>query len=79
MRVLAVANPKVSHAEFEAGNTQWGKFLADRALKSEGYGLIRVDHASRKFHLECWEWNTDPRSGSQFKGWPVICPFEASS
>lgn len=79
MRVLAVANPKVSHAEFMEGNEQWGKFLADRALKSEGYGLIKVDHANRKHRLECWEWNTNPETGSQFPGWPVDCHFERVS
>ena len=77
MRVLAVANPKITHSEFEEGNTAWGKFLADRNLKSEGYGLVRVDHAAEQFRLECWEWNTDPRTGKQFEGWPVICPFDA--
>jgi len=75
MRVLAVANPKISHRQFEAGNERWGKFLADRELKSEGYGLVRVNHAEQKFVLECWEWNTDPETGRQFAGWPVECPF----
>ena len=77
MRVLAVAHPPITHSEFEEGNTAWGKFLADRNLKSEGYGLVRVDHAAEQFRLECWEWNTDPRTGKQFEGWPVICPFDA--
>jgi alkaline phosphatase D len=76
MRVLAVANPKITHQQFEAGNQRWGKFLSDRKLKSEGYGLVRVNHPDRKFVLECWEWNTDPSIGNQFPGWPVDCPFD---
>lgn len=42
MRVLAVANPKISHQEFAKQNNSWGKFLADRKLKSEGYDISRL-------------------------------------
>jgi len=76
MRVMAVANPKLTHANFEAGNESWGKFLADRELKSEGYGLIRIDHQTREHTLECWPWNADPAHGNQFDGWPVVEKFE---
>ena len=76
MRVLAVANPKLSHAEFQKGTTvSWGKFLADRKLKSEGYGLIKVNHQMKQYTLECWEHDADPLVDSQFEGWPVKLPF----
>ena len=76
MRVLAVANPKVSHRVYADGVEGWGKFLDDRSLKSEGYGMIHLDHESNRFRLECWEWSTNPRSGRPFDGWPVECAFE---
>ncbi|BFM20256.1 alkaline phosphatase D family protein [Gilvimarinus japonicus] len=70
MRVLAVANPKISHADFQDDNTTWGKFLADRQLKSEGYGLVRFKPARGEVAFECWPWDADPASDSQFSGWP---------
>ena len=75
MRVLAVANPKITYTEFMEGNKSWGKFLADRALKSEGYGLVRVEHSAQQYRLECWPWDSEPASGRQFQGWPVVLPF----
>lgn len=76
MRVLAVANPKLSHQEFSDGNTSWGKFLADRQLKTEGYGIVKVNHVKRNHTLECWEWDTDPLTGKQFDGWPFVTKFD---
>ena len=75
MRVLAVANPRLSHAEFEQGNKGWGKFLADRELKSEGYGLVRVRHREKVFRLECWPWDARPGTDEQFQGWPYELEF----
>lgn len=75
MRVLAAANPKVSHKLFVKQNTTWGKFLADRNLKSESYGIIKINHAKKYYQLECWEWNTNPSTGKQFDGWPYIKGF----
>lgn len=75
MRVLAAANPKVTHKLFAKQNTTWGKFLADRNLKSEGYGIIKINHAKKYYQLECWEWNTDPSTEKQFTGWPYIKEF----
>lgn len=75
MRVLAVANPKISHQEFAKQNNSWGKFLADRELKSEGYGIIKVNHQQQHYQLECWEWRTDPATGKQFAGWPYVKKF----
>ncbi|MFY8328110.1 alkaline phosphatase D family protein [Pseudoalteromonas sp. ZZD1] len=75
MRVLAAANPKVSHQDFAEQNNSWGKFLADRMLKSEGYGIIKVNHQQQHYQLECWEWNTNPATGKQFAGWPYVKNF----
>lgn len=77
MRVLAVANPKLNYDEFVANKRNWGNFIADRSLKSEGYGLVRVDHAARQFVMECWSWDSDPATDRQFDGWPYIHPFPA--
>ncbi|MGD8174479.1 alkaline phosphatase D family protein [Marinimicrobium sp. ARAG 43.8] len=71
MRVLAVANPRVSHATFEEGNDSWGKFLFDHRLKSEGYGLVRVNTRKQKVVFECWPWQADPKKDDQFEGWPL--------
>ena len=72
MRVLAVANPKITHADFQDDNATWGKFVADHRLKSEGFGLVNVDHRNREFVMECREWHNN----RQFDGWPVIAGFD---
>lgn len=79
MRVHAVANPKVSFAEYRRhvpGRTQ---SLLDRDLKSEGYGIVRLLRDQRAFVLECWPWNANPAAGDdrQFTGWPFRLPFSA--
>ncbi len=75
MRVLAVANPKVTYEEFVAGKKGWGNFVADRAIKSEGYGIVRVQHSAKSFLLECWPWDAPPQTAAQFDGWPYEHPF----
>ncbi len=70
MRVLAVANPNMPYLEFKQRNKTWGNFVAERAIKSEGYGIIRIRHQTRTAVLECWPWNEDPKTGNQFPGWP---------
>ena len=79
MRVLAVANPKLSFAEYRRHLQGRGQGLGDRRLKSEGYGIVRVDRRAREYVLECWPWDLDPaRPGArQFAGWPVRLPFDA--
>lgn len=77
LRVLAVANPKITFHEFRRhveGRTQ---SVLDRRLKSEGYGLIRVDREREAFHIECWPWNEDPSGpdAEQFAGWPIQLSF----
>lgn len=79
VRVLAVANPKVSFAEYRKYRSGRGQGLGDRRLKSEGYGIVRVDPRAREFAIECWPWNMDPAApdAQQFEGWPYRLPFDA--
>ena len=78
LRVLAVANPKVSFAEYRKHRKGRSQGLGERALKSEGYGLLAVDHQRRQYQLECWPWDVNPQdSGArQFAGWPYELGFE---
>ena len=76
VRVLAVANPKVSFREYRKHRQGRGQGLGDRRLKSEGYGVVRVDKKAREFVIECWPWNVDPAGGAQFPGWPYRLPFD---
>lgn len=80
MRVLAVANPKVSFKEFREHIKGRWQGLDDRKLKTEGYGICRVDKSGQQFLLECWEWNEDPSQpgATQLPGWPYITPFKLS-
>jgi alkaline phosphatase D len=71
MRVLAVANPRITKAAFRAARRGRSGELGDRARKREGYGLVRVDKANRQFVIECWPWD----GGPQFAGWPYRLPF----
>jgi alkaline phosphatase D len=79
LRVLAVANPVVSRATYAAqyGRTRQG--LGDRALKREGFGVVRVDRTRGQFTLECWPWDVDPTgpASQQYPGWPLTVPFDA--
>jgi alkaline phosphatase D len=77
VQVLAVANPKITFAEYRRhvkGRTQ---SLLDRRLKSEGYGIVRVDREQGAYTLECWPWEVDPAAAGarQFDGWPIRVPF----
>jgi len=78
MRVFAVANPKITfeyYRRFKRGRSQ---ALGDRNLKSEGYGIIRIDRTARKFVIECWPWAVDPQApgAQQFEGWPFTLKFD---
>jgi alkaline phosphatase D len=78
MRVIAVANPKISFAEYRAAVKGRGQGLGDRRLKREGYGIVRVDFRARHYVLECWPWDGDPKAAGtrQFDGWPYILKFD---
>jgi len=77
LRVLAVANPKVTFKEYRQHRAGRNQGLGDRRLKSEGYGIIRVNRQAREFVLECWPWEIDPAAtgARQFAGWPFRLPF----
>ncbi|MGB5511310.1 MAG: hypothetical protein WBM87_06345 [Woeseiaceae bacterium] len=76
MRVLAVANPNMTKAEFEEGQVSWMVSTADRSIPSEGYGIVRVNQKDRTALLECWGNDTDPASGEQYPGWPYLHRFD---
>ncbi|WP_370980922.1 alkaline phosphatase D family protein [Agaribacterium sp. ZY112] len=77
MRILAVANPPISHADYQDDNTiEWGKFLNDRKLKSEGYGIARINANREDYILECWPHDADPSKDQQFSGWPYQGKFD---
>ncbi len=81
LRVLAVANPKISFSEYRKYRKGRGQMLGDRHLKSEGYGIIHVEHRRKRFIIECWPWSTDPKADNacQFPGWPFFLPFDKSA
>jgi alkaline phosphatase D len=78
LRVLAVANPKVTFAEYRRHRPGRPQDLADRHLKSDGYGIVRVDRRARRYVLECWPWDVDPTApgARQFEGWPYPLSFD---
>jgi alkaline phosphatase D len=76
MRVLAVANPRLSFAEYRKHRTGRAQDLGDRAQKREGYGIVRLDLSAKEATLECWPYDADPKARSrQFDGWPLKIPF----
>lgn len=79
LHVHAVANPKVTFAHYRSYRPGRGQGLGDRRLKSEGYGIVRIDRSAREIVLECWPWNVDPAvaDARQFPGWPMRVPFDA--
>ncbi len=78
MRVYAVVNPKMTFAEYREYNKGRKQGFGDKNLKSEGYGIVRVDKKRREFVLESWEWNVDPKQAGArpFKGFPYHLKFE---
>lgn len=78
VRVLAVANPKVSFQEYRKHHKGRGQGLGDRKLKSEGYGIIHVNRKAQEIVVECWPWNVNPAApgARQFEGWPYRLRFD---
>lgn len=76
VRVLAVANPRVSFADYRAA-VPTGQGLGDRALKREGFGMAIFDHTRKSVTLECWPWNAAGTGAAQYAGWPVTVPYSA--
>lgn len=78
MRVLAVANPAISFMAFRKHNTGRMQAINDRALKAEGYGIVRFDHQAEQCTFECWRWDKGPASGpaGQYPGWPYSLRYQ---
>jgi alkaline phosphatase D len=76
LRVLAVANPKITFAQVQAVEPT-SQEVGDRNLKREGYGIARIDKSGGSYRLECWPWQTDPTAPGalQYAGWPYTLPF----
>ena len=78
MHVLAVANPPITFADYHSYYPQ-GQYIGDRRLKSDGYGVLRVDLSARQYVIESWPWNVDPTApgAAQYPGWPYTLAFSA--
>ena len=78
IRMLAVANPKISYERFMKLAGTKRAYIGDRQLKREGYGIVHVDNEANEVTLECWPWNVDPTSSGagQFPGWPYHVSFD---
>jgi alkaline phosphatase D len=71
LHVLAVANPRISCATYRATYPGTRQEIGDRALKCEGYGVLRVDKAARAFIFQCWPYDARPAGPTaQYAGWP---------
>jgi alkaline phosphatase D len=77
-RVLAVANPLITQAQYVAVYGSKTHNFGDRSLKREGYGVVRIDKRARTYSLEAWPWNADPhdQSAAPYPGWPVVVGFD---
>jgi len=78
VRVLAVANPKISFREYRKYKTGRDQVIWDRKLKSSGYGVVRANKKIREYVIECWPGEVDPSNpnAQQFPGWPVRLRFD---
>lgn len=76
-RVLAVANPEISHAVAKVQPAT--NDVHYRVLKREGYGIVRVDKVHKRHRIECWPWDVDPTAAgaAQYAGWPYTVAFSA--
>jgi len=63
-----------SHPGERYGNHDFG----DQALKEDGYGLLKIDLANRRYTFEAWRCNVDrARAGaSPGPGWPYVLSFD---
>jgi len=78
MRVLAVANPSITFAEYRKHIKGRSQGIGDRNLKAEGYGVVKVDLDTKEYTLECWRWDVDPGGpgAKQYAGWPMKFRFD---
>jgi alkaline phosphatase D len=77
IRVMAVANPSITFADYRKRRQGRGQGIEDPRLRPDGYGIVHVDKRAREFVLECWPAGTNPRhdAGKPFPGWPVRVKF----
>lgn len=77
-QVISVANPKVPYAQVTAAYGEKATTFSDRKRRSDGYGIVRVDHDAKQFVLECWPRDGDPHAPDtkQPAGWPHELPFD---
>ena len=78
MNIKAVGNPKITFAEFRKHRKTRGQAVKDPALKTEGYGIIRVSHSDKHFIFESWEKTEDvsQADAKQMPGWPYKVDFD---
>ncbi|WP_033314794.1 alkaline phosphatase D family protein [Robiginitomaculum antarcticum] len=78
MNIKAVANPKLTFAEFRKYRKGRGQSVSDPALKTEGYGIIRVSHSDQSFTFESWDKSEDITKSKpkQMSGWPYRVGFD---
>lgn len=60
IRVLAVANPRVTKRYHENNRLTRASNIMDQELKREGYGLVRLTNDQAV--IECWPWTPTPPS-----------------
>ena len=68
VHVLAAANP------LQYYNQTNGIDPANLHDRGAGYGIVRIDKATRQITFECWPLHADPefpQTGSQFQDWPL--------
>jgi alkaline phosphatase D len=78
VQVLAVVQPQFTRADYQAAYPNLGGNFGDRALKNEGYGIVRVDPTERRFVIGCWRWDSDPGApgATQYPGFPHTVGFD---
>lgn len=76
-RMIAVANPDVSFAEYRKQRPARGQGVEDARLRTDGFGIVRVNKSAAEFILECWPAGNNPAHplSRQFAGWPVRIGF----
>lgn len=76
LRVLAVANMHVDQATWVAAYDNHD--CGDQDLKEEGYGLLRINPARRRYIFESWRWDVDPTASgaAPMPGWPYVLSFD---
>lgn len=78
VQVLAVVQPQCTRADFQTAYPGYLGKVGDRRLKNEGYGIVRVDPAARRFVIECWRWDGDPTAPEtvQYPGFLHVLGFD---